>query len=472
LFVGCNNRQNLNIVGLLPFNMLGEATHTHLQVDITNRQILQIALPISLALLVPQINFVTNNIFLGGLGETELGTAGITGVFYLIFALVGNGLNSGLQALMARRAGQNLPHEMGKLYSQAMWIAMGFAIAGILLTYFAAPLFLQASLQSPQVEIQATRFLQIRIWGLPFLYLFQLSNAFLVSSNNSRYMKYAFILEASLNIFLDFGLIYGHFGLPKLGFNGAAYASVIAEIAAVIVVMVIMYIKKFNLQFSLFKYWQYNKALASLYFRQSSPLIMQYLLSIVAWMLFYILIEHYGERPLAISNTMRNIFGVFGIFIWAFASTSNAMVSNIIGQGKKEQVPILIKKIMLLSLGFTSILCLLMNIFPAVFLRLFSEDQTFVAEALPVIRMVTIGVLGMSVATVWLNAVTGTGNTRINLLIEIVAIFLYSIYVWQVLMIWKLSLVWAWASELLYWLILFLLSFFYIRSGKWKNKII
>ncbi|HRE39592.1 MAG TPA: hypothetical protein PK092_14190, partial [Chitinophagaceae bacterium] len=69
--------------------------HTSLQVDITNRQILKIALPISLALLVPQINFVTNNIFLGGLGENELGTAGITGVFYLIFALIGNGLNSG-----------------------------------------------------------------------------------------------------------------------------------------------------------------------------------------------------------------------------------------------------------------------------------------------------------------------------------------------------------------------------------------
>jgi len=196
------------------------------------------------------------------------------------------------------------------------------------------------------------------------------------------------------------------------------------------------------------------------------------LLSIVAWMLFYILIEHYGERPLAISNTMRNIFGVFGIFIWAFASTSNAMVSNIIGQGKKEQVQLLIKKIMFLSLGFTSILCVLMNIFPDIFLRLFSEDQTFVSEALPVIRMVTIGVLCMSVATVWLNAVTGTGNTRMNLLIEIIAIFLYGLYVWQVLHVWKMSMVWAWASELLYWTVLFFLSFLYIRSGKWKNKII
>jgi len=257
--LACNNSQKFKYRRFAPFLTMQGDEHTSLQVDITNRQILKIALPISLALLVPQINFVTNNIFLGGLGENELGTAGITGVFYLIFALIGNGLNSGLQALMARRAGQNLPHEMGKLYSQSIWIALGFAITGIILTYLVAPFFLHASLRSPVIESQAIQFLQIRIWGLPFLYLFQLSNAFLVSSNNSRYMKYAFIIEAGLNIFLDYGLIYGHFGLPRLGFNGAAIASVIAEIVAVTVVLSIIYARKFHLEFSLFKYWQYKK---------------------------------------------------------------------------------------------------------------------------------------------------------------------------------------------------------------------
>ncbi|HEX4877135.1 MAG TPA: MATE family efflux transporter [Chitinophagaceae bacterium] len=452
--------------------MQGNEINNDLRVEVTNRQILKIALPISLALLVPQINFVTNNVFLGGLGEKELGTAGITGVFYLVFALVGNGLNSGLQAMMARRAGQNLPHEMGKLYSQAIWIALLFAIAGIIITYFLSPYFLQSSLQSAEVEEQALQFLRIRIWGLPFLYLFQLSNAFLVSSNNSSLMKYAFIIEALLNIFLDYSLIYGHFGFPALGFNGAAVASVFAEIAAVIVIFSIIFYKRFQAQFSLFKYWRFNKEVALHYFRQSSPLILQYLLSIAAWLLFYVLIEHYGERPLAISNTMRNIFGVFGIFIWAFASTSNAMVSNIIGQGRKELVLLLIKKIMLISLGFTSVLCLLMNIFPGVFLGLFSNQESFIEEAIPVIRMVSIGVLGMSVATVWLNAVTGTGNTKINLLIEIISIGIYCLYIWLILVVWKLSLVWAWSSELLYWSILFILSYLYIRTGKWKNKII
>jgi len=78
-----------------------------LRLDINNKQILKLALPISFALLVPQINFITNNIFLGQLGVKELGAAGITGVYYLVFAGIGFGLNNGLQALISRRAGEN-----------------------------------------------------------------------------------------------------------------------------------------------------------------------------------------------------------------------------------------------------------------------------------------------------------------------------------------------------------------------------
>ena len=87
-----------------------------LRLETNTRQILGMALPISLALLVPQVNFITNNIFLSGLGEQALACAGITGVYYLIFAVIGNGLNNGLQALIARRAGQNQHKEIGQLF--------------------------------------------------------------------------------------------------------------------------------------------------------------------------------------------------------------------------------------------------------------------------------------------------------------------------------------------------------------------
>src|ERR1700741_4625216 len=117
-----------------------------LQLQTSYKQILGMAMPIALAMLVPQINFITNNIFLGGLGERELASAGITGVYYLIFAVIGNGLNNGLQALIARRAGQNQPKEIGKLFFHGIWIALGVAVIGITITYVFAPAILRATI--------------------------------------------------------------------------------------------------------------------------------------------------------------------------------------------------------------------------------------------------------------------------------------------------------------------------------------
>src|SRR5215218_10961924 len=114
-----------------------------LQVDVTNRQILKIMLPISLALLVPNLNFIVNNIFLGHLSEQALATASITGVYYLIFSSVGFGLNNGLQLLIARRAGENRPQEIGTLFNQGVLIALLLAGLSITITYTLASFILK-----------------------------------------------------------------------------------------------------------------------------------------------------------------------------------------------------------------------------------------------------------------------------------------------------------------------------------------
>src|SRR4249920_1431779 len=125
-----------------------------LRVQTGYRQILRMALPISLAMLVPQINFITNNIFLGGLGEQSLAAAGITGVYYLIFAVIGNGLNNGLQALIARRAGQNLPKEIGRLFFHGVWVALCIAGFGIGITYAFAPAIMRAVIHDSDIASQ------------------------------------------------------------------------------------------------------------------------------------------------------------------------------------------------------------------------------------------------------------------------------------------------------------------------------
>ncbi len=452
--------------------MSSAAAHNNLQVSISYKQILAIALPISLGILVPQLNFITNNIFLGRLSEQSLAAGAITGVYYLIFAAIGFGLNNGLQALIARRAGENRPEEIGKLFIHGVGISLGIAVAGILLTYTLSPWILKFSIHDEVLLKQSISFLKIRIWGLPFLFVYQMRNALLVGTNQSKYLIAGTVAEAISNIFFDYSLIFGHFGFPKLGFNGAAIASIIAEFLGMAVVFAVIHYKGIGKRFSLFSSFKYDSITANSIFKQSSPLIFQNGISIISWTFFYVLIEHHGEMDLSISNTMRNIFGLFGMFSWALAATCSSMVSNIMGQGLQHRVLELIFKIVKVSTDISLIVCLLLNLFPYAFLAVYGQSQDWVNHAIPMIRIVSSALVMMSFSVVCVSAVTGTGNTRISLLIEFITIVMYCMYVWLVLEHLHLSVTVGWMSEWIYWGSMFTLSFIYLRSGRWKGKVI
>ncbi len=449
---------------------MATAREINLKVNISNKQILSIALPITASIIVPQINFIINNIFLGGLGQRELALAGITGVYYLVFAVAGHGLNNGLQALISRRAGENRIADIGNLFAQGIRIALVFSVVGILLTWFVAPVVLGWSLHDPESVRTCVNFLNVRILGLPFLYVYQMRNALLVGTNQSKYLFIGTATEGVTNVFFDYALIYGHFGFPALGFQGAAYASIISEIAGLVVIFFVIRGYGITKQLQLFRNWAYNAANVKLILNQSYPLILQHVISVGSWEFFYILIEHHGQRDLAVSNAMRNIFGFFGCFTWAFAATTNTMVSNVIGQGLQPQVKKLIYRLTCWSAGFAVVVCIFLNVFPHAFLSIYGQGEDFIQAAIPVTRVVSTALVLMSVSVVWMNAVTGTGNSKMNLFSEVTAITFYCVYVYLTLEVFKMPITWAWASEWIYWFTILVPSFWYISSNRWKNK--
>lgn len=442
----------------------------NLKVEVTDRQIMSIAMPITLAILIPQINMLTNSIFLGDLSIEALGNAGITGVFYLVFAVAGNGLNNSMQAVFSKHAGSNNHQAFKEILAQGVRISLQFAIAGILITWFIAPLIFKPLTDARTYNLQID-FLKIRILGLPFLFLFQMFNAFLVSTLNSRYLIIAFAFEAGINILLDFLLIKGRYGLPALGFNGAAVASVIAELTGFVVVLIVLYSTGLKKQYGLLKTFSYNKPLTKEIFGMAIPLMLQYVISVSTWLVFFMLIESlHNDIYKAISNTMRNVFGLAGIFVWAFASTSNVMVSNLMGQQRQEMVLKAINKTVKLCMWLCILICLILNCFPAYFFGIFGQGDFFVHEGIPVLRVVSVDLILMCLANIWLNGVTGTGKTKINLLIEIVAISVYLIYTWIFIKVHFISLAFAWTNELVYWCVIFIMAYSYLKSGKWKVK--
>jgi multidrug resistance protein, MATE family len=459
--------------------MLGN-NQPNLKLEISYKQILYMALPISLSIFIPQFNYLINNFFLGNYDKSGelLAMGGITGVYYLIFAVMGYGLNSGLQALISRRAGEDRVDEISKLFWNGVRIALLISAVAIVLSYTIGSFMLQYSLKSTDLAVKAISFLKIRIWGLPMLLMFQMCNALLISSNNSRFLLYATIAETVANIFFDYVLIYGKWGFPEFGYNGAAYASLITEGVAILTSMGVLYYGKIWQQLKLSQNQGFDKNAIWLISVQSLPLVFQLVISIISWEFFYILVERHSQilrgdtLESAVSNVMRNFFGFFGCTTWALASTCNAMVSNVIGQGLQERVMQVVRMTMKLSVGLAVFFAVIINIFPANILSIYGQNEAFIEMGVPVVRIVSGAIILMSLGAVALNGVNGTANTRITLYIEIVAITFYSVYIYLIFEHWRMPFIVGWFCEILYWTGILILAFGYLQRGNWRGKVV
>lgn len=420
--------------------------------------------------MIPQINFLTNTAFLGRLGETELGVNGISGIFYLILSMIGYGLSNGIQVQMARRAGEGDNEGMARTLTNGVMLSSLLSLFLMMLSLWTAPFIFGLSLHSDEHVFKSIEFIYIRVWGLPFLMLTQLFNAFFISIHKSKYLIYDSIATTVVNIFLDYVLIYGHLGFPEMGLYGAAVASAIAEIFGFAVMLCLFYFNRLHLRFPVLSYLRFDSELSKRSLKVASPLIVQFLFSIGGWQIFFIFVEHLGERELAASQILRSVVGIVSIGTWAFAATCNSMVSNLIGQGKQSRVIPLIKKIVTLSVCYVACVSVLLLLFSDSFLQMYRDDLSLVALAKPSLRIIVVAGFIMAVSTVVFNGVVGTGNTVINLFIEICCVGVYLVYCYIAIERLRLGLAWAWGSEFVYWSTLLIACTIYLGTGKWKGK--
>jgi multidrug resistance protein, MATE family len=447
-----------------------ESPQSSLKIDTSVKSILLLTLPISLARLIPELNYLINAAFLGHLGGKELALAGITGVYYLIFAAIGYGINNALLAIMSRKAGEEDRNEIFVTLWHGMIMAIGMALVFIVGTWiFLRPILAYTGIE-PQGAQMAASFLDIRIVGLLFMYALQMQNAYLISLQQTKYLVVIALVESLANIFFDYGLIFGHYGMPALGFNGAAYASVLSEVVGMLTVYLLTRWLRISTRFKIKPNYTIRRDKLKLVFTQSLPLMCQLALSCGSWWVFYLLISrNYSYPEQAVSQAMRNLFGLTGIFSWAFGSSANTIISNLIGQGRADEIFYTIRKMCILCFAGMFIMFVFLNLFPTAFLHLFGQDAAFENIGIGPVRVVSVALLILCMGVIWLNAVIATGNTKTVFWMEFTAISIYLVYIYVVLEVLHLSISIAWMSEWLYWSVMFIISYVYLKFGKWRE---
>jgi len=162
---------------------------------------------------------------------------------------------------------------------------------------------------------------------------------------------------------------------------------------------------------------------------------------------------------------------ILSVPIWGYAAGIQTLVSGYIGKSKSRAVIPIIWKTAKLSLLTTCMLAVPFLILPEILLYplLGAEDMNLVYDAKPVFAVIIVLLAMFSVATIFFNGLSGTGASFQGLNIQILCTVIYMLSAFYIIKVKEMGLIWAWASESIYWLLIFITSIYALNGGKWRG---
>ncbi len=440
-----------------------------MRLNTSYRQIMAISAPIMLGSAAQNVITLSDNVFLYHLSETDFGAIGFVGVFYLVIAAIGYGFSRGGQIMIARRMGEGQPYEVGRTFYAMLYYELCLGLVMYAFMHWGAYAFFDYVLEEQVILDKSMEYLDYRSWGIFFSYTGVAVIALYTGVARTSFIIIDTVILATVNIVLDYALIYGHFGLPAMGIGGAGLASSIAEIVAFVCFFIYILFDRKNRIYRLFHLPKVDLSLIWQQFKLAFPIVAQAFVGIGSWFVFFAIIENLGARQLSISNLGRNVYLILSIPCWGFASGINTIVSNFIGQQKRQAVVPIIWKTAKLCWATTMAVTIPVVFFPHQLLYplLGAEDMSLITESRPVLYVLIPILTFFSIGGVFFNGLAGTGATQFGLMIQVFCALAYLAYIDIVVNYTSLGLPWAWAAEIFYWIVMLALTYWYLKSKKW-----
>ena len=436
----------------------------------SNKNIWRISYPIFLSLLAQNIINVTDTAFLGRVGQTELGASAMGGLYYICAFTIAFGFSIGSQIVIGRRNGERNFKAVGPVVVQG--IIFLFCLAAI--CFVGSKLFagnlMRLLVSSDEIWDATMEFLDWRVAGFFFSFFNVMFRAFYVGITRTKVLTLNAIVMALTNVVLDYVLIFGHAGFPELGIKGAAIASVIAELVSVIFFILYTYFTVDRKKYGLDKIRSFDFALLKQVLNISIFTMMQYFISMSTFFLFFIVVEKLGKQQLAIANIVRSVYVVMFIPVNSLATATNTIVSNLMGAGKITSVIPAIRKISFISLAMMAFLSCLLVLFPNAVLSIYTNDVQLIQYSVPSLYIIAGAALFSSVANIVFSGLSGTGNTRSALAIELGVLVIYTWYILMMGLVWRQPVYICFTSEFVYFLFLLIGSMLYLRYASWQKK--
>lgn len=365
--------------------------------------------------------------FIGHLKSTPTyGAQGITNNLLHLFFKLAESFSIGTVIMVGHFNGLHEYKKAGRVLQDAFWITIisGAFIATFL--YFGAHLIFFWLNASPEITSFGIPFLRLRAIGIFFTFVYLAFIGFLRGIKNTRTPMYVFVIGALIFIFFDYGLIFGAFGMPALGLNGSAFASIIQSIVmSIAAAAFVLYDPRYRAYgielLAVIKQRAYIKELLVLIW----PVAIDKATLALAYIWLNKMINPMGTCTSAAFCVIKDLERFAFLPAIAFAQIITFMVSNDYGIHNWAGIKANIKKTIFLASAMVFSILVIFSLFSTTLLKIFDKNGDFTELTLKVFPFLSVLVFFDLLQIILSGALRGAGDVKIVMFTRLVICFGY-----------------------------------------------
>ena len=439
------------------------------------REFLALAFPLILSTGAWAVQQFIDRMFLTWYSPAAIAAVMPAGMLNLTIISFFMGTASYVDAFVAQYYGAGRGHRIGPAVWQGIYVS---ALGGLLLVALiplAGPIFEWVG-HGPEVAIQETVYFQLLCIGSFFVIARSALAGFFAGRGRSWPIMWINFLSMAVNIFLNYVLIFGRWGLPEMGIRGAGWSTILAEATAFSAFAFLAGTKENDRKYRTRSGWKPEKELFLRLLRFGAPSGAQFFLEMVGFTIFLLLVGRLGPIDLAATNIAFNIdlLGFMPMLGAGIAIT--VLVGQYLGAGKTHLAQKAAYSGFHLTLAYTVVIALAFFGVPGIFLAPFraeADPATFpeVYEiTVTLLKFVALYSIFDTLNIVFASAIKGAGDTRYVMIITIlVTILVMTAPIYLAIEVYGCGLITSWVIVTAYVIVLGTAFFLRFLAGKWKT---
>jgi MATE family multidrug resistance protein len=433
------------------------------------REVAVLAYPLVLTQMSITAMGVIDSVIVGRLGAAPLGAVGLGGMWVWTLTSFLVGTSMGVQTFVAQSHGAGNANECGPWSWQGLASIVPLALVSAIGIGLGAGQIVEWLAPSEVLAPLATGYMRARALGIVGIAAAVSLSSFFRGIGDTRTPLYATLAANGLNLVLDFALVFGLWGFPKLGVVGAGIATAVSEWLYFAILFFLFLRPELSSRFntrSVAAGWAKIKRL----FRVGIPIGGQWILEMLSFALFTTLVARMGDAAIAASHAYIQLLSLSFMQATGLSTAAATLVGRYIGAGRLESIDRSYRSSIVLGALLGAGIALLFVAIPDQLLGIFSDDEAVLAYGRPLLALGAIYQFLDAMGIVTDGALRGAGDTRWPFLVRCGLswfVFLPAAYVFAFPL--GGGLTGAWIGGLVHVSLLMVYLVWRFRSGAWRR---